>query len=71
MASGREVSRTPLEPHYWTGSSTACGCASQAELPAGYTHGWHYSAPLATMPVYLGYLSARFERAGGSSRCRR
>ena len=65
MASGREVSRTPLEPHYWTGLIDGLRMCDQAELPAGYTHGWHYSAPLATMPVYLGYLSARFERAGG------
>ena len=32
----------------------------------GFTDGWHYTAPLATMPVYLGYLQARFERAGGT-----
>ena len=66
MASGREVSRGPLEPHYWTGLIDGLRMCDQAELPAGYTHGWHYSAPLATMPVYLGYLSARFERAGGT-----
>ena len=65
MASGREVSRAPLEPHYWTGLIDGLQICDQAELPAGYTHGWHYSAPLATMPAYLGYLSARFERAGG------
>ena len=34
--------------------------------PAGFTHGWRYSAPLATMPVYLEYLRARFERADGT-----
>jgi D-amino-acid oxidase len=36
-----------------------------AGLPPGFCHGWRYSAPLAHMPTYLGYLTARFERAGG------
>jgi D-amino-acid oxidase len=36
-----------------------------AGLPPGFSHGWRYSAPLAHMPTYLGYLAARFERAGG------
>ena len=65
MTSGREVSRTPLKPHYWTSLIDGLRMCDQAELPAGFTHGWHYAAPLATMPVYLRYLSARFERAGG------
>ena len=34
-------------------------------LPPGFTSGWHYSAPLAHMPTYLGYLLGRFETAGG------
>lgn len=34
-------------------------------LPEGFTSGWRYAAPLAHMPTYLGYLRARFERAGG------
>jgi len=34
-------------------------------LPPGVTSGWHYAAPLAHMPTYLGYLLARFETAGG------
>ena len=65
MASGREVSRRPLELDYWTELIAGLRMCETAELPDGYTHGWHYTAPLATMPVYLGYLSGRFERAGG------
>jgi hypothetical protein len=38
----------------------------KSELPDGFTSGFHYTAPLATMPVYLDYLRARFERAGGT-----
>ena len=65
MAAGREVSRTPLEPYYWTRLITDVRTCEAVELPDGFTHGWHYTAPLATMPVYLGYLRARFERACG------
>jgi D-amino-acid oxidase len=66
MVSGREVSRTPLQPYYWTGLLPRVRLCEESELPEGFTHGWHYTAPLATMPVYLGYLRARFEQAGGT-----
>ncbi len=66
MASGTEVSRSPLEPHYWTELVPGLRLCEPAELPKGFTAGWHYTAPLATMPVYLGYLRARFEKAGGT-----
>src|SRR5262252_7268085 len=65
MASGREVSIAPAEPYYWTSLLPDLRPYGQAELPDGCSSGWHYSAPLATMPVYLGYLRARFARAGG------
>jgi D-amino-acid oxidase len=66
MADGREVSRAPLKPYYWTGLLPRLRRCDRSELPAGFTHGWHYTAPVATMPSYLGYLRARFERAGGA-----
>ena len=66
MASGKEVSRTPLEPYYWTQLLAGLRLCEPSELPDGFTHRWHYTAPLATMPVYLEYLRARFERAGGA-----
>jgi D-amino-acid oxidase len=66
MASGKEVSRTPLEPYYWTRLLPDLRPCEPSELPDGFTDGWHYSAPVATMPVYLEYLRARFERAGGT-----
>jgi D-amino-acid oxidase len=66
IAAGREVSRGPLEPYYWTELLADLRPCRESELPGGFTHGWHYTAPLATMPVYLGYLRARFERAGGT-----
>ena len=65
MASGKEVSRTRLEPHYWTELLPGLRMCETSELPDGFTSGWHYTAPVATMPVYLNYLRARLERAGG------
>jgi len=66
MASGREISRTPIEPHDWMDLLADLRPCEPSELPGGFTDGWHYTAPLATMPVYLGYLRDRFERAGGT-----
>ena len=71
MASGKEVSRTRLEPHYWTELLPGLRMCEESELPDGFTSGWHYTVPAATMPVYLDYLRARFERAGGTSKSRR
>jgi D-amino-acid oxidase len=48
----------------WLASLAAARC-DVTDLPAGFASGWRYSAPLANMPVYLGYLRARFEAAGG------
>jgi D-amino-acid oxidase len=65
--SGSEVSRAPqLEPGYWTRLLPDLRPCEPAELPDSFTSGWHYSAPVTTMPVYLEYLQARFERAGGT-----
>jgi D-amino-acid oxidase len=66
MASGREASRTSLEPYYWTDLLPGLRLCEKSELPDGFTHGWHYTAPVATMPVYLDYLRARFDQSGGT-----
>jgi D-amino-acid oxidase len=66
MVSGKEVSRVPLEPYYWTELLPGLRLCEESELPEGFANGWHYTAPVATMPVYLGYLRARFEQAGGT-----
>ena len=58
--------RPRSSPYYWTGLLPGLRPCEPAELPDGFTDGWHYTAPLATMPVYLGYLQTRFERAGGT-----
>jgi D-amino-acid oxidase len=40
-------------------------CLSE-ELPPGYSHGYRFVLPAIDMPVYLAYLLARLERAGGT-----
>jgi D-amino-acid oxidase len=65
MASGQEVSRTRIEPYYWTDLLPDLRSSTASELPDGFADGWHYTAPVVTMPVYLGHLRARFEGAGG------
>jgi D-amino-acid oxidase len=55
---------TPPEPPARLGDLGAVPCRA-ADLPGGFASGWRYSAPLANMPAYLGYLHARFKAAGG------
>jgi D-amino-acid oxidase len=65
MATGKEITRTePILP-FWSSLLPGLRECEPAELPPGFSGGWHYTAPLANMPVYLGYLRARFERVGG------
>src|SRR6201987_1028665 len=56
----------PLAPSSWAGLLTDVRDCEESELPDGFPSGWHYTAPLATMPVYLDYLRGRFERAGAT-----
>jgi D-amino-acid oxidase len=54
----------PPEPPDWLDDLDAAPCDA-GDLPPGFASGWRYTAPLVHMPTYLGYLSARFEAAGG------
>ena len=64
---GREVAQRAAAPPDWMdllpGGARMC---APSELPDGFTSGWWYTAPVVTMPVYLEYLRARYEAAGGS-----
>ena len=65
MASGVEARRTAAEfPHWGQVLGTVSPC-DPAGLPDGFVAGWRYTAPVASMPVYLDYLVTRFRRAGG------
>ena len=65
IVNGSQVFRGSPAPPDWLaelGGHRPCG---PAELPPGFRSGWRYAAPVAHMPTYLGYLQARFDRAGG------
>ncbi|MBV9447009.1 MAG: FAD-dependent oxidoreductase [Streptosporangiaceae bacterium] len=66
MASGMEVTRTEPDLPYWSHLLPSMRLCEPGELPPGFAGGWHYTAPLATMPVYLGYLRNRFTQSGGA-----
>jgi D-amino-acid oxidase len=66
MVAGQEVTRREPELPYWSALVPDMRFSDPAELPPGFTGGWHYTAPLATMPVYLDYLHQRFRQAGGT-----
>jgi D-amino-acid oxidase len=68
IATGLQAARPGApagEPLDWLGDLGGVAPCSPADLPAGFATGWRYSAPLAHMPAYLGYLRARFGSAGG------
>ncbi|HUC56025.1 MAG TPA: FAD-dependent oxidoreductase [Streptosporangiaceae bacterium] len=53
------------EPPEMAGGLPGLAKADQATLPAGYTAGWRYLAPVIAMPVYLGYLVSQVISHGG------
>ncbi len=55
----------PPEPPAWTDGVGERARCEDAELPAGFTCGWRFTAPVICMPVYLDYLLARFLSTGG------
>jgi D-amino-acid oxidase len=68
IGGGLQAAREPEgqeDPPAWAAGLDGLRPARPAELPAGFTGGWRYTAPLVHMPTYLGYLLARFESAGG------
>jgi D-amino-acid oxidase len=65
QVSGMEVAAEPASPPYWTNLLPDLRVLDDSELPAGFTAGWHYTAPVVTMPLYLEYLRSRYEKLGG------
>lgn len=66
LVSGREVSEEPASWPYWADLVPDLRMCSAAELGEGLATGWFYTAPVVSMPVYMEYLLARYEGAGGS-----
>ena len=65
MVTGRQACRTVADPPGWAASLDGFRLCADGELPEGFASGWRFTAPVMTMPVYLGYLLARFRAAGG------
>ena len=63
---GREVAQAVASPPPWTSLLADLRTLAAAELPAGFSSGWSYTAPAVSMPVYLEYLLSRSARVGGS-----
>ena len=65
LASGMTVaSALQADPFDWISALDGPRPCDPAELLAGYAAGWRLAAPIISMPVYLGYLLARLDRAG-------
>jgi D-amino-acid oxidase len=62
---GIELFREPAPEPWWRAAVPDFRRAGPADLPAGFVDGYCFSAPVVEMPVYLGYLSARFSDLGG------
>ena len=65
LASGLDVARAAYPRPDWAAPLSDLAPCDPAALPAGFTAGWRYTAPMASMPVYLDYLASRLRRAGG------
>jgi D-amino-acid oxidase len=65
MRHGRELLRAASPDPWWVAAVPGLQRVSPAELPAGYADGWTFAAPVADMPVYLGWLRGRLAAAGG------
>ena len=65
QVSGIEVAAEPASPPEWLDLLPDPRLLGAAELPAGFAAGWHYTAPVVTMPLYLEYLRSRYEALGG------
>ena len=69
LAEGVAASAQPRgDPFDWVTGIDAARPCDPAELPDGYAAGWRLTAPIVSMPVYLGYLLARLSRAGAALR---
>lgn len=64
LATGNDVSMVQHELPEWFSLLPDVRPCTVYELPPGYRHGVHYTAPLIDMPMYLDYLTERVRAAG-------
>lgn len=65
LITGIDAARAAYSRPDWATPLSDLRPCDQAALPAGFTAGWRYTAPVASMPVYLDYLVSRLRLAGG------
>jgi D-amino-acid oxidase len=65
LVAGKEISRNANPAPDWAKLLPDWRACGPSELPAGYSHGARYTAPIITMPVHLAHLSERLDSAGG------
>jgi D-amino-acid oxidase len=65
MREGVEIWREPVPDPWWASAVPGVRRCTEDELPPGYSDGHVFTAPVAEMPVYLGYLLDRFIGSGG------
>ncbi|MFI5890375.1 FAD-dependent oxidoreductase [Actinoplanes sp. NPDC051513] len=58
LVRGVEASRLPITSPGWARELPGFKECTTDELPAGFVHGWHYTAPIIDMPPYLAALQA-------------
>ncbi len=63
MRRGTEVMLEPTPDPWWVGAVQAL---DRVTPPAPYADGWSFEAPVVEMPLYLTWLTARVEEAGGT-----
>ncbi len=65
LVTGTDAARAAYPHPGWAAPLGDLGPCDPAALPAGFTAGWRYTAPVVSMPVYLGYLAGLLRLAGG------
>ena len=65
LITGIDVARAAYPRPGWATPLSDLGPCDPVALPAGFTAGWRYTAPVVCMPVYLDYLASRLRSAGG------
>ncbi|MFF5290524.1 FAD-dependent oxidoreductase [Paractinoplanes globisporus] len=64
LVEGVEASRHPMKSPDWARGLPGYRECSPDELPTGFVHGWHYTAPIIDMPPYLAALEAMVRSYG-------
>jgi D-amino-acid oxidase len=68
VVDGIEASRNPITSPDWARGLPGFRECEPAELPKGFVHGWHYTAPIIDMPPYLSALEAMVRASGADLR---